>query len=234
MRRQGARAFWWGLAALAAVLSSQGPALAATHTVVGAHYAFSYPDTWTASSTQNGDAVYLGTEDGGFRPNVVAQHEGEQTARGDAAWLLAYAQNSLNQVKSQFAVSDVQAPRTFTAGSGRLSADYIFDRTVGNLTLRQRQVFFVSEFHKAAYFFTLTDKTSTFASHAAEWSLIVDSFAVTGEPSATGMPALVVVAVVVGGAAVAVAVLLVWKARKVAQAPAAPMMAPGAPPPPAR
>lgn len=236
----------WGLALAALVLSlSAAPASAATYTSIGSHYSFDYPSAWTAGNLTTVDVNFLGAAADGFRPNVVAQHEAEPLARNDSAWLLQYIKNSFDALKRQLNVTEVQAPRTFTAASGRLAGDYVFERPVENLTLRQRQVFFVSEYHRLAFFLTLSDKTTTYASHSADWTQIVDSFAVSGEAalgSALSMPLLFTAVAGVALVAVLVLVLVRASARKARQAPppappvgSAPLPPPvgnAAPPPP--
>ena len=206
------------IAIVAALVAAAAPAAAVPYSNPGSHYAFDYPTGWTASGIPNVDAAILGPSAGGFRPNIVAQHEDEPASKNDSLWLLEYVKNSLAALKAQQAVTEVQAPRTFTTGSGRLAGDYVVEKVSGNFTLRQRQVFFVSEFHDLAFYLTFTDRTVSYSSHASDWNRAVDSFAVMDEPS--GFLSGVTLYAVVGAAAGAGAVgaLAVRRRRKKARA----------------
>lgn len=191
------------VAALVVAPSIAGLASGATYSSAANHYLFSYPTGWTEEPSPDVDVAILGPAAGGFRPNVVAQHEAEPSARNSSAWLLQYVRNSFDALKAQITVTELQAPRTFTTAAGRLAGDYIFEQALGNLTVRQRQVFFVSEFHRTAFYLTLSDKASTYSSHGSDWAVIVDSFAVTGEPVPSNLLLYAVVGAAVGGAAIA-------------------------------
>jgi hypothetical protein len=209
-------------AALVALLSGvASPASAASYANGEDHYGFSYPDGWSEEPNTNVDVAILGPSDGGFRANIVGQHEAEPEAQNTKEWLFNYVSNSFAAIKGRMNVTEVQGARTFTSASGRIAADFVFDRASGGISLRQRQVFFVSAVHHLTYFLTLTDKSSTFDTHSGDWARAVDSFAVSGESELTGLlPYIAVAAAGVGGAG-AVLVVRRRRARSRTAAPAA-------------
>jgi hypothetical protein len=206
---------------MVALVALAPQASAEIYTNAASHYSFQYPDSWTTSTGNGLDTILLGPSSGGFAPNIAAQHESEPTAQNTSVWLLGYVRNSFESLKSQLAVTEVQAPRTFTTASGRLAGDYIFEQQSGGMTIRQRQVFWVSAFHQLTFFLTLSDKQSSYDSHEPDWSQAVDSFAVEGEPAATPL-ATGAILLVVGAAVLTVATVVLVLHRKKARTPVPP------------
>lgn len=169
--------------------------MAATYTNNGRHYQFDYPDNWTSGPSPGTDAVYEGPAANGVSPTVNADSGNEPNADdNNATRLLEQANASLTTLNASVTLTIVQQPRTFTTASGRLAADFVVERNDSGTDIRQRDVRFVSEFWGRWYVLSLSDNVSTYASHDANWTQIVDSFMVTGEPE---IPAAL--AITVGG-----------------------------------
>lgn len=192
-----------------ALMAGSGVSLAAPYANAQFHYRFEYPDGWSLDARDGIDMAIKGQAVGGFQPNVVAQHEDEPNATDSELWLQGYLQNSFLQLEARVNLTVIQAPRTFTTSSGRLAGDYVFEKQAQNITVRQRQVYFVSQYYHLAFFLTFTDKSSSFQGHAGDWQKASDSFAVEGEPSSVGLLSqpLVLAAIAGGGAAGAAVVL---------------------------
>jgi hypothetical protein len=185
----------WAVAlAIATIgLALMGPAAsAATFSSSKDHYHFSFPDGWNSTATHGADAAYAGPEAGGFAPNVVAIGSKENAAKDNESWLFNYTRDAFDQLNATFNLTQIQAPRTFTTASGRLAGDYIVERNESGTQMRQRQVLFVSDIWNTAYVLTLTDNVSTYSTHESEWTLIVDSFGVDGEPEIPPLVAIMI------------------------------------------
>jgi hypothetical protein len=146
------------------------------------HYHFSYPDTWNAAAVAGSDAAYNGTTVNGVAPTVAADHSKENQAADTTDWVLAYAQAAFTQVNGSVTATEVQAPRTFTTGGGRIAADFVYEYNGSGGVIRERQVFFASAALNTAVTLELSDNATTYDSHASEWASIVDSLAFDGEP----------------------------------------------------
>ena len=204
-------------AAAACVLLFLPLASASTYSDPSGRFEFEYPAIWSQRAVAGVDVSIVGPSSGGIGPSIVATHGGEPGVLDGAPWLLSYAQASAAIVEADLNATEVKGPATFRAASGRLAADYAFERSEGGLLIRQRQVLFASAAHKEVYVLTFTDKVSTFDDHAADWSRAVDSFAVLGEPALSapgaGFPWGTAV-LVAGAAALAVSVVAsLWLLR---------------------
>lgn len=146
------------------------------------HYTFSYPDAWSEVAVGGTDVAYNGTTVNGVAPTVAVSHSKENQARDTAEWILTYAQDAFVVVNGTVTATEVQAPRTFTTGDGRIAADFVYEYNGSGGVIRERQVFFASDVMNMAVIMELYDNATTFDSHAAEWTSFVDSLDFDGEP----------------------------------------------------
>jgi len=193
------------------IITTQG-ALAKQYTHDENHYSLTVPDTWTESSSIGVDVMFTGS--GGTNMNVVTVKD--TTIRNDESYLLEQTQQGLNLILEMFDdVVTVQQPRTFTTTSDRLAADYIIDVTSGGITLRMRQVMFVSEYWKMGYVITFTAEKSEFSSYNSIWNEAVDSFTVHDEgPITDSFPMYIAIGAIVGGVIGGVVAAIVYYKRK--------------------
>jgi hypothetical protein len=142
-----------------------------------------------------------------------------------AEWIRQQLQVAYNSVLASFPDAvGVQAPRTFTTGSGRPAVDHIIDYTLTDTPVRLRQVAFASDALDTAYILSFTAHRQAYGQHESTWRQAVDTFAIK-EPTSSGW----LIAALAGGllALIVVAVLVAWRLRR---KPGAAM--PGVPPAP--
>ncbi len=215
---------------LALAVSTAPLASAELYSNAQSHYHFTSPSGWARQSYTGVDVVYAAPSSaGGFTPNMNALHAADRTAKNDVAYLETTAASSLSQLQTQLSGTVVQAARPFTAGSGRLAADYVLDYMLSGTQLRIRQVIFGSDILDMGWVITFTAAQSVFGDYASEWDSVTDSFGVDAEvASGLSLPYFVVIGAVVGAGVGGVMFLVVRRkhARALAAVPAVAPMAP--------
>lgn len=187
-------------------------ALAETYTSSQHHYSVTVPSTWPRVSPTGVDAAWAGPTYQGFDANINVVVVLDSGARNTDAWLLSGAQAGYGQVLNQFNGTSVQAPRSFTTGSGRPAADYVIDYDFSGFPLRVRQVLFASDVRDRAYVLSFTAHRNHFPSLMGVRDGVVDSFTVN---ESTAGDLLIWIAVGIGaGVAAAGAVAVVAKRRQ--------------------
>jgi hypothetical protein len=174
---------------LLVVLALAPAADAATYSNGDGHYSFAYPDGWTAQAFAGADTTVVGPSANGFAPNIVAAHGPENGTQDSAAWLLNYTRSGFEDLKLQINLTELQAARVFITASGRRAGDFVYDWSFSNMTLRQRQVVFVSPHFGFTYVLTFSELASDDANRSADWGQAVDSFVVSGEAVTPAPPA---------------------------------------------
>jgi hypothetical protein len=194
-------------------------AQAASYSNPDGHYSFVCPEGWALQAFAGADAQVVGPSADGFAPNIVAIHGPENGTQDTAAWLLNYTRSAFEERKLQVNLTVVQAARVFITSAGRRAGDYVYDWVFSNLTLRQRQVIFVSPHFGLTYALTFSELASDDANRSADWAQAVDSFVVSGEnvqpaPPAAPDPLIVPLIVLVACAGVFFSVAFVVTRRR--------------------
>jgi PGF-CTERM protein len=198
-----------------------GGAQAAAYANAAGHYHFTAPDGWDQTNGSGGNDVTFETGVVYFGGAMLsATHQNNTSAANTEAYLLEMAQQSHAQMKGMVGGTDVQAPRTFTTGAGRLAGEFVLDYTIMSISTRVRQVFFASDGYDMVYVLAMTAAPSDFQNQSSNWTMVVDSWGIDNEPAGnnggnggTGnsQPGFEVVGVV---AAIAVVALVATRRRR--------------------